>query len=833
MDSLDRKAEPASAAGLTAAMPHGSLNKSQPAATLKVDGYVHLNGSARKRPPPQRSTRRRSDLSQITPATNSNAIDLQGKRDSVGNGTGQPIPSTIGTPVKGSLAPRVSSQPGSQPIPLKPEAHDNPAPSSEADAPRKKWNILDFREAAVPRKRKSNGGGQPRLLILGGGSNSDPSSIGNRLAQNPDEARNALHWPVSPCPGTNYDQANGEHLNIVDDAVMDELRYDVSSGRYAAAIAFPEQSTFIPQDHPSGPHPYRSAEGPGRYKIKGLPPDIAEKVRVQNLVAVRTAELLDLFWIRKRPFIIGVAAIRPGHVSVAHLYEYRKLMSLEGVTHSMDQTKSWIQHRVDVSDLRADGSPTELTNRYLISKLKLAMDVPSPYDDPRSEDSQDTPAAQLKAARFNMKENISWKNRLCGFVPPTEKEEADRLAIGGLRDAAASVGRLSTVAAFGRRMYGAIRDVLVTDRKHNQDQGTPSESWINVTCDAIGSKEERLPPEAAIEAIKAIMVQYTAAVPADSRFEHLTNVDAHLLEAWRKAAGDPDDQVYQWLTQGAPAGILHPILDPGIFPDTSGPSATHPDELGCDEATFRNYAGVEENVATETELQSHIDMQHIIAFDTCEELTEYVGGGKVILNKIGLIEKVRNGKKKVRMILDTKQSDVKRITGKAQRVTLPRLFDAVLHMLSLMSLFAGDVGAFVLDFTNAFWQVPINRREQRFFCATALFTKRRGKKKFARGRGDKEKQKTRKYMAWKRAAQGSAAGPRFGDAWRHNLCETNRLVSAVGTVVEIGTDASPWGMGGWRTIDGRLTHFFSSPITPTTSSGTSDGHNSGSVSQSS
>ena len=27
-------------------------------------------------------------------------------------------------------------------------------------------------------------------------------------------------------------------------------------------------------------------------------------------------------------------------------------------------------------------------------------------------------------------------------------------------------------------------------------------------------------------------------------------------------------------------------------------------------------------------------------------------------------------------------------------------------------------------------------------------------------------------------------------------------------IVEFGTDASPWGMGGWLAIDGKITHFF-------------------------
>ena len=34
-----------------------------------------------------------------------------------------------------------------------------------------------------------------------------------------------------------------------------------------------------------------------------------------------------------------------------------------------------------------------------------------------------------------------------------------------------------------------------------------------------------------------------------------------------------------------------------------------------------------------------------------------------------------------------------------------------------------------------------------------------------------------------------------------------------GAVVEIGTDASPWGMGGWLTINGAITHYFGCPVT--------------------
>ena len=85
------------------------------------------------------------------------------------------------------------------------------------------------------------------------------------------------------------------------------------------------------------------------------------------------------------------------------------------------------------------------------------------------------------------------------------------------------------------------------------------------------------------------------------------------------------------------------------------------------------------------------------------------------------------------------------MSGKHQRVILPRLLDAVLRLLYLMSIAVLDpaksITAFVLDFTQAFWQIPIAPEERKFFCAMA---KLRGK---------------RRYLAFLRAAQGSKLAP--------------------------------------------------------------------------
>ena len=109
-----------------------------------------------------------------------------------------------------------------------------------------------------------------------------------------------------------------------------------------------------------------------------------------------------------------------------------------------------------------------------------------------------------------------------------------------------------------------------------------------------------------------------------------------------------------------------------------------------------------------------------MAFDTYNELCKFVGSTRPILNKHGLIVKTKSGITKARMILDTKQSGVKLITSQGQRVTLPRLFDAIVQLLILQAATTHEmesVTAFVLDFSDAFWQIPICPSEQWFFCS--------------------------------------------------------------------------------------------------------------------
>ena len=146
-------------------------------------------------------------------------------------------------------------------------------------------------------------------------------------------------------------------------------------------------------------------------------------------------------------------------------------------------------------------------------------------------------------------------------------------------------------------------------------------------------------------------------------------------------------------------------------------------------------------------MTKHVDEDHVVAFSSVQQLTGFVEG-KPILNKLGLIVKTRNGVTKARTILDTKWSGVKRMTAKAERVTLPPLFDAILRLLFLLAAVStpdAAVQAFVLGFSVAYWQIPLRDDERKYFCATARIKGRR------------------KYLAFLRAPQGSTNSPCFGD----------------------------------------------------------------------
>ena len=65
-----------------------------------------------------------------------------------------------------------------------------------------------------------------------------------------------------------------------------------------------------------------------------------------------------------------------------------------------------------------------------------------------------------KRIRYGFAEQVTFTEPLRGTIPLTEKEVADSLAIGGLRNTAASVGRLHMVTQFGAKLGQELRTLM-------------------------------------------------------------------------------------------------------------------------------------------------------------------------------------------------------------------------------------------------------------------------------------------------------------------------------------------------------------------------------------
>ena len=134
-------------------------------------------------------------------------------------------------------------------------------------------------------------------------------------------------------------------------------------------------------------------------------------------------------------------------------------------------------------------------------------------------------------------------------------------------------------------------------------------------------------------------------------------------------------------------------------------------------------------------------MGYIHRCRTWEEATSYLGGTPPVLSKLGLIIKERAGKRKVRLVIDSKQSQVSKASRKFQRMELPKIIHAVWDMLELCQLEhsnpSHELEHMVADFKDTFFLLPNCRAERQFFAVKFL--------------GD--------YFIFLKTAQGSTAAP--------------------------------------------------------------------------
>ena len=200
--------------------------------------------------------------------------------------------------------------------------------------------------------------------------------------------------------------------------------------------------------------------------------------------------------------------------------------------------------------------------------------------------------------------------------------------------------------------------------------------------------------------------------------EFPTSIRAPLLRAWAVASKDPAAHIIDWLDKtGAPAGLSEDFRLEGIWPQVEPGKDDDPAlDVGTDFDAFINYSGFDEDDEAFKELMGFVVAGKLRAYPTLKSCAADLGA-EPVLSRFGLIVKTKNGKTKRRIILDCKQSGLSKKTRRRFRIVLPRLTDAVRDILILMieQLPEEKIEEFILDFSDAFWAVPLSKPERCWF----------------------------------------------------------------------------------------------------------------------
>ena len=88
-----------------------------------------------------------------------------------------------------------------------------------------------------------------------------------------------------------------------------------------------------------------------------------------------------------------------------------------------------------------------LLNRFLVNAMRIGIHNNLQWLKRKVTGESTSSATRFKYSH-GFAEKIVWRDPLRGALQPTDKEAADDRAIGGLRDTAASVARLTKTAEF-------------------------------------------------------------------------------------------------------------------------------------------------------------------------------------------------------------------------------------------------------------------------------------------------------------------------------------------------------------------------------------------------
>lgn len=353
-------------------------------------------------------------------------------------------------------------------------------------------------------------------------------------------------------------------------------------------------------------------------------------------------------------------------------------------------------------------------HRVKLQHQSMLKSLPS-NDEMGSSNSRDQSGLPVIKSFINVKGKVHNFSR--GLRPQ------DDVCIGGLRDTWKSCDKVPG--------HGQC-SILINDLLDDFLEDHPT--VISQCLLSIGADSGCMVPDVVVQKLRnvfALQLQEALGIssvistePVKSSW-YSTCVRAQLLYFWGLLADDPAANVAKWLMFGTPAGITRDMPELStLFPtveDDRDPDL-HFDDLFTDFDSFRNYSNVEDNDAAVEAILNYHKKGYIKQFDSLDQVRKYLGA-EPILSKFGCISKQKTNpvtgktKMKHRIILDSKESSIVRVTNRQFKSVLPRATDAAFGTVDMLRnrTDAEDAALFVIDIMDAFWLLPLHKDERRFF----------------------------------------------------------------------------------------------------------------------
>ena len=277
-------------------------------------------------------------------------------------------------------------------------------------------------------------------------------------------------------------------------------------------------------------------------------------------------------------------------------------------------------------------------------------------------------ALETKTTEANDAEEEAIPASSTGASKRQRREFENDFSIGGMRNPAAAVSRLTQVRRVGEQIHAAWLDfvsahpgVLAAADAYGSREAKLDEALVGKWTDRLGDLLETQPSEG---------------ITLKEAVEFKSPLNPSMWDSWRMKARDPEQFIGQWAREGVPLGMDCNIPKSNIFPEveTDEPLDTRMDmgEL----STLKNYESVEtqkDEATIEVDRYVHKGFVKVLPLETIHERFPEGTASRLAL----ILKQKADGSTKRRIVIDMRRSKGNERARVGERIILPWAQDIV------------------------------------------------------------------------------------------------------------------------------------------------------------